>query len=380
MKILIITHNNNSNSGANKSLLSLINEWKENNIQINVVVNKTKGDLPKLVEEMGVTCLCADYGWICSSRRHSWVRERLVYLRSKLKYFKEGVSVNCFLRKHNLKEYDIIYTNTSVIDFGARLAIQTNIPHVWHFREFGEEDFHFNYIISLKERIKLYNSAKKIIVISKALKEKYKTYIPDEKLIRIPNGLDINKYLYKSDNNLHNPIQILIAGQIAKTKGQDQAIKAIDLLCDKYPIVLNIAGKGDKRFLNDELSSIVNKNCVKVLGQVSNLYELRKKIDIELVCSESEAFGRVTLEAMLHQIPVIGAKAGGTVELLSDNKTGLLYEPHNYKELSKKIELLIVDNLLRKEISYNGQQFAKQFDIKKTAENILDIFCAISNE
>ena len=145
-------------------------------------------------------------------------------------------------------------------------------------------------------------------------------------------------------------------------------------LLKQYPIVLNIAGKGEQKFLKEALKNVSNKKCIKVLGQVSNLYELRKKIDIELVCSKSEAFGRVTLEAMLHQIPVIGARAGGTAELLCDNETGLLYELYNYKELSDKIEKLILDDSLRKNIAFNGQFFAQKFDIKITAEKILKLF------
>ncbi len=374
MRILIITHNNNENSGANKSLMSLIDEWKNSNIYMEVVVNKTKGNLPSLIQEKGLKYLQIDYNWICSPRRHNWLRDNIVYFRSKINYTKGLFFVDHFFENCKLKKYDLIYTNTSVVDLGALLSLKLNIPHIWHFREFGEEDFHFKYVISQKQRIKLYNSAKKIIVISKALKEKYKTYIPEEKIELISNGVEINKHLYTNNNVLHNPIQLLIAGQISKSKGQDQAIKAVNLLGDKYPIVLNIAGKGEQKFLKEALKNVSNKKCIKVLGQVSNLYELRKKIDIELVCSKSEAFGRVTLEAMLHQIPVIGARAGGTAELLCDNETGLLYELYNYKELSDKIEKLILDDSLRKNIAFNGQFFAQKFDIKITAEKILKLF------
>ena len=34
---------------------------------------------------------------------------------------------------------DIIHSNSSVINFGAYLSKALGIPHVWHFREYGEE-------------------------------------------------------------------------------------------------------------------------------------------------------------------------------------------------------------------------------------------------
>jgi glycosyltransferase involved in cell wall biosynthesis len=47
--------------------------------------------------------------------------------------------------------------------------------------------------------------------------------------------------------------------------------------------------------------------------------------DVALMCSRSEAMGRVTAEAMSCYRPVIGYAAGGTPELIADGTTGRLY-------------------------------------------------------
>jgi glycosyltransferase involved in cell wall biosynthesis len=47
--------------------------------------------------------------------------------------------------------------------------------------------------------------------------------------------------------------------------------------------------------------------------------------DVALMCSRSEAMGRVTAEAMSACRPVIGFDAGGTSELIDHGRTGLLY-------------------------------------------------------
>jgi glycosyltransferase involved in cell wall biosynthesis len=47
--------------------------------------------------------------------------------------------------------------------------------------------------------------------------------------------------------------------------------------------------------------------------------------DVALMCSRSEAMGRVTAEAMSACRPVIGFDGGGTAELIDPGRTGLLY-------------------------------------------------------
>jgi glycosyltransferase involved in cell wall biosynthesis len=52
-----------------------------------------------------------------------------------------------------------------------------------------------------------------------------------------------------------------------------------------------------------------------------------------LMCSHSEAMGRVTAEAMAYGRPVIGFNGGATPELIEPNKSGLLY--NNLQELTE---------------------------------------------
>jgi glycosyltransferase involved in cell wall biosynthesis len=62
--------------------------------------------------------------------------------------------------------------------------------------------------------------------------------------------------------------------------------------------------------------------------------------DVALMCSSSEAFGRVTVEAMKLGRPVIGADAAGTAELVRDGWNGLLYPAGDPAALAVCIERL----------------------------------------
>ena len=64
-----------------------------------------------------------------------------------------------------------------------------------------------------------------------------------------------------------------------------------------------------------------------------------------------EAFGRVTVEAMMSGSAVIGSNSGCTKELISNNENGLLFKQGNYKDLANKIKYLYNN---RKEIQRLG--------------------------
>ncbi|WGX77343.1 glycosyltransferase family 4 protein [Paraclostridium bifermentans] len=135
-----------------------------------------------------------------------------------------------------------------------------------------------------------------------------------------------------------------------------------------------MAGTVDEEYLNRSLNNYSDTKWIKVLGLVNDIKELRNKVDIELVCSRNEAFGRVTLEAMLHGIPVVGSNVGGTLELINDRNTGMIYKYEDINDLAEKIEILIKDRKLYELIINNAVEFASKFTIEKTANEVLKRF------
>lgn len=94
-------------------------------------------------------------------------------------------------------------------------------------------------------------------------------------------------------------------------------------------------------------------------------------MDVELVCSKSEAFGRVTIEAMMSMNPVIASNTGANTELIKEDYNGLLYNYGNYVDLANKIEVLIQNPDLLEKYGKNGYKFAlENFTAEINAKNI----------
>jgi glycosyltransferase involved in cell wall biosynthesis len=139
--------------------------------------------------------------------------------------------------------------------------------------------------------------------------------------------------------------KLIILGTISEAKGQRDAILAVRQLVEKgINVELVVMGMPQEKYFN-ELKSLVKDNgleeCVKFFNFNANPYPVVKQSDMVIVCSRSEAFGRVIVEGMLFKKPVIGTNSGGIPELIKEGQNGLLYDPGKYGQLADKIEYLI---------------------------------------
>ncbi|HFI0598623.1 TPA: glycosyltransferase family 4 protein, partial [Streptococcus suis] len=258
------------------------------------------------------------------------------------------------------------------------------VPHIWHIREFGKLDFNFQNLRKTSYYDKMLIGSEMIIFISKALQAEYERKLNLNSTV-IYNGFETTQLKYEIKNfsqlTKESLINIAVTGQVSPGKGQHEAIRACELLINEgYKIVLNLYGEIDYDYLNKTVPNFNNFSWLRLHGSVSDLYERRHEIDIELVCSKNEAFGRVTIEAMLHRIPIIGSNTGGTLELIDDGRTGILYESGNIISLADKIKKIINNNELRMSIIDSAEKFAEQFTIERTSNDLYTVFSNVLNK
>ena len=89
-----------------------------------------------------------------------------------------------------------------------------------------------------------------------------------------------------------------------------------------------------------------------------------------LMCSRSEAFGRVTVEALKSGRPVVGTRSGGTTELISEGVNGLLFAPGDAEGLANALRHLATEPGLLAMLSENARpslqdRFAMQDEVDR---------------
>ena len=353
LNIMYVLHESGpSFNGASRSALSLIQAASAAGDSLCVVVPLMEG---KLIEELrripNVEIIESRfYRW--KIRRKSNKIKRLLQEYGYTLYYrwKNRILAHKLSNIARKKQIDIIHSNSSVIDMGGLIHAETGIPHVWHVREFGEEDFDMYPLDSEKYFYEfLYNQASEIICISEAIANKLRKYIPSDKIEVIYNGVDFPDQLtLHSDNN-----NLLISGMISLKKGQWIAVQAIDILRKKHiDVKLSVAGKGDLSTLGKAYED--NAESVHILGFVNDMKSLRKKMDIELMCSVSEGFGRTIVEAMASGLLVIAANGGAASEIIEDGVNGFLFEVNNPESLAEVIEKVLA-------LDYAGKKAIREF-------------------
>ena len=91
--------------------------------------------------------------------------------------------------------------------------------------------------------------------------------------------------------------------------------------------------------------------------------------------SKAEAFGRVTVEAMLSGAFVIGSDSGATAELIKNNVNGFLYKQGSEKSLCEAIIKAITHPQETKAMARVAQENAKQiFTAENNARQIYEVY------
>jgi glycosyltransferase involved in cell wall biosynthesis len=89
------------------------------------------------------------------------------------------------------------------------------------------------------------------------------------------------------------------------------------------------------------------------------------------MCSPNEALGRVTIESMMHGVPVVAFDSAGTSEIIEHEQTGLLYNSDG-ESLAAELERLLDDHSLYAGIVERARKHVFQnFTITKYRDNFV---------
>jgi len=148
-----------------------------------------------------------------------------------------------------------------------------------------------------------------------------------------------------------------VIAQITPWKAQDDAIRTLALVRRRRPdtklVLVGEAKFRERSTSYDNVSyeasllrlaeSLDVVDAVRFLGERRDVPELMRALDILLVPSWHEPFGRSMIEAMAVGTPVIATRIGGPSEVIESGETGLLLPPKS-PELWAEAVLELLDD------------------------------------
>lgn len=203
---------------------------------------------------------------------------------------------------------------------------------------------------------------------------------PDQAKYIKGSGVDLKQFCYTPEPST-GKLKVLLTARMIEEKGIFILTQAAEKLRDKYQDkveYLLCGGLDDnpKAIKTEELDAVCDGTYIKWLGYRTDVLKLLK--DCHIVAFPSyykEGLPKSLIEATAIGRPIITTDNIGCREAVVDGYNGYLIPIKNSDALAKKLDILLSDGNLRKEMGQNSRKLAeKDFSIDEVIRRHLDIY------
>lgn len=390
MNVLYISHHIEI-GGATKCFLTMLEQLPKKGVKPYVITPINNGVVMKYCKELNIDCYYFDYQdlifWLPNNKLKRVLKSFLFPFFAIKNNLHNRMLVKKIKKEVPIDRIDFIHSNVNREDFGIMIAKKYDKKIIMHLREFGTKDFNLIYY-----KPNIYNYFNKnvdyFIAISNVIENFYKNKgIDEKKIIKIYDGIvstDIVPKGYQI-NNENDSFKIMMMGYICDSKGQIQIVEALHLMTckERKNIKVTFYGSGSKEYLCFLKNKIKDYDLItnfEFCDYQDNVYQSIANYDCGFTGSQSEAFGRVTVEYMMARLPVIASNTGANPELIVDKVDGLIYEYDNYQVLKNKILILKNDYQYRKKLGNQAYVDSQKFTSTLNTNNIYVLYEYIINK
>ena len=287
----------------------------------------------------------------------------------------------------------IVHTHNSKAGFLGRLAAKlAGVPvivHTVHGFAFHDREPLWRQILFRNLERRASRWCDKMIFISQplidwALREQV---VAKEKTVKIYSGIRLDQF-HPVTRDVKNRVRkkwkirqkdavIGIVSKLWEGKGHIVLIQAFkELKKELKDIRLVIVGEG---YLYDRLLREVAmyglSDSVLFTGFQMDVSEIIASFDVAVLPSFFEGMGRVLLEAMAMEKPVVASRVGGIPDLVEHGVNGFLVSPGNIQELKEAIKKILNDKKLARKMGKEGRRgVMKQFSADVMVQSIEKVY------
>jgi glycosyltransferase involved in cell wall biosynthesis len=183
---------------------------------------------------------------------------------------------------------------------------------------------------------------------------------------------------------LDDEVAVALVGRLVERKGQADLIRALaDPRVAARPVRLFLIGGGAERDaeyesgLRDLTTDLGLASRITFLGERHDAPQLLRGMDLSVVPSRREAFGRVVVEGMHAGTPVVAYDDGALPELVRDEVDGIVVPTGEIAGLAAAIARLASDSALRARMSASAHARAREFSHERFVENATALYRAM---
>lgn len=257
--------------------------------------------------------------------------------------------------------------------------IVVTIHDVFFTREWIQQYGFKGSLMSIFENITLKIPYTGVITVSNSSREKLVAGgVPERIIDVIPNGVDLSFFNGVKTEKPRRP-RIIYIGRLIEYKHIDELLTAFSKL--NLDAELYVVGVGPERKNLEELArrlGVADRTIFTGFVDDRKKVELLKSSHVFVLPSTVEGFGIALVEAMAAGTPTISADIPALREVADGGKVGMLFTPRNTEELRVKLEQLLKDGGLQRELAKKGHELVKKKyswdEIAKKVEGVLKAY------
>ncbi len=174
---------------------------------------------------------------------------------------------------------------------------------------------------------------------------------------------------------LQHPAIVTVAGMMLR-KGIPELIEAFSLSAAKRPeIQLYLVGGGSEQAAFEEIARRSGyADQIHFEGFRADPRPYLQSTDIFVLASRRESFGLAIIEARQAGCAIVASDVDGIPELVKDGCTGLLTPPGDPSALAARLDRLLEDGELRRQLQGRAAVGLERFTVQSMTESVLGIY------
>lgn len=365
--------------GADRDLVNLANALGPNEVRISWVgVDHTDCLKPYLDPRVVARIIDLKFPLFTYLAHENAAKNRSLWLWSKI------VAEQMFSLRRPVRELrriladdpvDIVVSATSVVMLGARYAQACGLPHVWCVKEYLDPRRsacrRFAAVIS--------RLSSAVVVPSSTVAEPFDSVVniladgSDVSGIRASGNARSRSDVLRSLGLPENELVVAQVGTLQSWKGQHVTAEAFIRLAEsqcvpRFSLMFLGGGNSEYKRQLDQILARAPKDwfdAVRFIDFQPDDFSCIAASDVVVHPSTlPDPYPNAVREAMILGKAVIASRAGGSLEMIAEGRTGLFIEPGSSGDLAKTLEALLAAPDKRNDLGRAAYEFAtSHFDV-----------------
>jgi glycosyltransferase involved in cell wall biosynthesis len=359
-------------SGPDESLLALLGRLLPLGVEAHLVLPARGPQVPRY-EALGVTVHVAR---LAPLRRDVSVETGLFPARLARAAFEVGA----IARRVGAT---LVHTNMEVLLEGGLAARALGLPHVMHYRgnTLDRPRLVFDGLTAAWTAL-----ADHVYCISRATADVFVKRGRDAKVEVLYNPLDVASFAsavrtdaVRASLGARGPGPLVgTVGRLHPRKDVETFVRAAALVAARVPearfVVVGTAEAPVELEYRQRVESLVRELGLEprltFAGSRRDMPDVMKALDVFVLSSRHEGFGRVVAEAMAAGRPVVVAREGAPPELVEEDRYGLCATPVDPADFAEKVMRLVERPDAASAMGARAAERARGFDARAVAENV----------